>query len=183
MLEPFAGARWWKFDFHTHTPASLDMPWSRIENEEERLSPEQWLLRFMAAQIDCVAVTDHNTSDWIDSLKNAYSRLESDRPAGSGRSVSFPGWSCRSTAVSIFSPSSIATRRSATSVTCSRGWITGERPVVATASRASPRWRLSKSLPTSARWRYPHTSIGRMDSCRSPGTPAGLRWMRTPCVR
>ena len=20
----FAGARWWKFDFHTHTPASAD---------------------------------------------------------------------------------------------------------------------------------------------------------------
>lgn len=82
MPEPFVGARWWKFDFHTHTPASLDTPWSGIENEKERISPEQWLLRFMEARIDCVAVTDHNTSDWIDSLKNAYSRLVSDRPAG-----------------------------------------------------------------------------------------------------
>ena len=91
MPEPFAGARWWKFDFHTHTPASLDTPWSGIENEKERLSPEQWLFRFMEAQIDCVAVTDHNTSDWIDSLKNAYSRLDSDRPAGFRPLCLFPG--------------------------------------------------------------------------------------------
>ncbi len=91
MPEPFAGARWWKFDFHTHTPASLDTPWSGIENEKERLSPEQWLLRFMEAQIDCVAVTDHNTSDWIDSLKDAYSRLASERAAGFRPLCLFPG--------------------------------------------------------------------------------------------
>ena len=89
--EPFAGARWWKFDFHTHTPASLDTPWSGIENDKERLSPEQWLLRFMEARIDCVAVTDHNTSDWIDSLKNAYSGLASERPAGFRPLCLFPG--------------------------------------------------------------------------------------------
>ena len=91
MPEPFAGARWWKFDFHTHTPASLDTPWSGIENEKERLSPEQWLLRFMAAQIDCVAVTDHNTADWIDRLTDAYSGLEAGRPAGFRPICLFPG--------------------------------------------------------------------------------------------
>ena len=91
MPEPFAGARWWKFDVHTHTPASLDTPWSGIENEKERLSPEQWLLRFMEAQIDCVAVTDHNTSDWIDSLKDAYSRLASERAASFRPLCLFPG--------------------------------------------------------------------------------------------
>ncbi len=91
MPEPFAGARWWKFDFHTHTPASLDTPWSGIENEKERLSPEQWLLRFMEAQIDCVAVTDHNTSDWIDRLKNAYSQLVADQPTGFRPLCVFPG--------------------------------------------------------------------------------------------
>ena len=91
MPEPFAGARWWKFDFHTHTPASLDTPWSGIENEKERLSPEQWLLRFMEAQIDCVAVTDHNTSDWIDRLENAYSQLVADQPTGFRPLCVFPG--------------------------------------------------------------------------------------------
>ena len=91
MPEPFAGARWWKFDFHTHTPASLDTPWSGIENEKEWLSPEQWLLRFMEVQIDCVAVTDHNTSDWIDRLKNAYSQLVADQPTGFRPLCVFPG--------------------------------------------------------------------------------------------
>ena len=91
MPDFFAGARWWKFDFHTHTPASRDTPWSGIENEKERLGPEQWLLRFMAAQVDCVAVTDHNTAEWIDSLKNAYSQLASEPPAGFRPLCLFPG--------------------------------------------------------------------------------------------
>ena len=91
MPESFAGARWWKFDFHTHTPASRDTPWNGIENENERLRPEQWLLRFMAAQVDCVAVTDHNTAESIDRLKNAYSRLDSERPTGFRPLWLFPG--------------------------------------------------------------------------------------------
>ncbi|MDY6991397.1 MAG: hypothetical protein SVR94_02160 [Pseudomonadota bacterium] len=63
----FAGARWWKFDFHTHTPASNDY---RIE-----ITPQDWLLDFMRAQIDCVAVTDHNSGVWIDILKQALETL------------------------------------------------------------------------------------------------------------
>ena len=66
MPEPFAGARWWKFDFHTHTPASLDTPWSGIENEKERLSPEQWLLRFMEAQIARVAASRDDQGALLD---------------------------------------------------------------------------------------------------------------------
>ena len=87
----FPGARWWKFDFHTHTPASLDTPWSRIENQAERLTPKQWLLRFMEAEVDCVAVTDHNTSEWIDPLKDTYGRLERERPTGFRPLCLFPG--------------------------------------------------------------------------------------------
>ena len=45
----------------------------------------------MEAQVDCVAITDHNTSDWIDRLKNAYTRLDSDRPAGFRPLCLFPG--------------------------------------------------------------------------------------------
>lgn len=87
----FPGARWWKFDFHTHTPASHDTPWSRIEDEEKRLTPDHWLLRFMEAEVDCVAVTDHNTSKWIDPLKDAYGRLEQERPTGFRSLCLFPG--------------------------------------------------------------------------------------------
>lgn len=63
--EEFPGSRWWSFDFHTHTPASADY------QGDTAISPEEWLLGYMRAGIDCVAVTDHNSGAWIDSLKNA----------------------------------------------------------------------------------------------------------------
>ncbi len=87
----FAGARWWKFDFHTHTPASRDTYWHGRIGEQDELSPEQWLLKFMEAGIDCVAVTDHNTGEWIDGLKAAYQRLDQERPEGFRPLCLFPG--------------------------------------------------------------------------------------------
>ena len=77
---PYPGSRWWKFDFHTHTPASADTPWAR---GNLALSPEDWLLRYMAAGIDCVAVTDHNSGAWIDGLKAAYERMKQEADEGS----------------------------------------------------------------------------------------------------
>ena len=59
------GSRWWRFDFHTHTPASSDY------RGDAGITPEEWLLGFMRASIDCVAVTDHNSGGWIDRLKAA----------------------------------------------------------------------------------------------------------------
>ena len=91
MTADFAGARWWKFDFHTHTPASKDTPWFGIEEDEKRLKPEQWLLRFMKAGIDCVAVTDHNTGDWIDRLRDAHETLANASPSGFRPIHLFPG--------------------------------------------------------------------------------------------
>ena len=76
---PYPGSRWWKFDFHTHTPGSADTPWAKRNLE---LSPEDWLLRYMAAGIDCVAVTDHNSGAWIDGLKAAYRRMKEQSEAG-----------------------------------------------------------------------------------------------------
>lgn len=70
---PYPGSRWWKFDFHTHTPASRDTPW---HTQSLTLSPEDWLLKYMAAEIDCVAVTDHNSGAWIDTLKTAYAEMK-----------------------------------------------------------------------------------------------------------
>ncbi len=85
----YPGARWWSFDFHTHTPASTDTPWAR--NEDLELSPEEWLLKFMAAEIDCVAVTDHNSGAWIDRLKAAYRKMKSSPPEGFRDLHLFPG--------------------------------------------------------------------------------------------
>lgn len=74
---PYPGARWWKFDFHTHTPASKDTgAWQVAIGTPNELTPQTWLLKYMAAEIDCVAVTDHNTGEWIDRLKAAYAEMK-----------------------------------------------------------------------------------------------------------
>ncbi len=39
----------------------------------------------MAAEIDCVAVTDHNSGEWIDRLKKAYSEMKAKAEAGQPR--------------------------------------------------------------------------------------------------
>lgn len=72
----YPGSRWWKFDFHTHTPASKDYGRGNNQASLMQISPKDWLLNFMRAGIDCVAVTDHNSADWIDQLKQAYVELE-----------------------------------------------------------------------------------------------------------
>lgn len=77
---PYPGSRWWKFDFHTHTPASRDTYWAK--NNIDML-PEEWLLKHMVAEIDCVAVTDHNSGAWIDKLKDAYAHMKEQADAGS----------------------------------------------------------------------------------------------------
>lgn len=81
---PYAGARWWKFDFHTHTPASKDTnAWQAAIGTADELTPQKWLLKYMAAEIDCVAVTDHNSGEWVDGLKAAYSDMKREADAGS----------------------------------------------------------------------------------------------------
>jgi hypothetical protein len=88
----YPGARWWKFDFHTHTPASKDTAgWQKAIGKPDEVTPETWLLKVMAAGIDCVAVTDHNSGDWIDKLKLAYERMKHAAPAGFRELHLFPG--------------------------------------------------------------------------------------------
>lgn len=83
---PYPGAHWWKFDFHTHTPASKDTgAWQAAIGTPSELTPQTWLLKYMAAYIDCVAVTDHNTGDWIDKLKAAYAEMKAEADAGTPR--------------------------------------------------------------------------------------------------
>jgi len=40
------------------------------------------LLKYMVAEIDCVAVTDHNSGAWIDDLKKAYANMKAQAEAG-----------------------------------------------------------------------------------------------------
>jgi len=86
------GARWWKFDFHTHTPASKgDYGTGQDREELMKRKPREWLLDYMHAEIDCVAITDHNTGAWIDELKSALAKLESEKPPGYRPLYVFPG--------------------------------------------------------------------------------------------
>ena len=86
------GARWWKFDFHTHTPASTG-DYGRGPDKEKlmKLTPREWLLDYMRAGIDCVAITDHNTGEWIDPLKDALAELKGEKPDGFRPLHIFPG--------------------------------------------------------------------------------------------
>ena len=81
--QQFPGARWWKFDFHTHTPASADF--------KNQVTPEFWLKAFMKEKIDCVAITDHNSGGWIDDLKQTLAELEESKPHWYQPLYLFPG--------------------------------------------------------------------------------------------
>lgn len=87
----YPGARWWKFDFHAHTPKSLD--YGKGENQASlmQLGTKEWLLGFMRAEIDCVAVTDHNSGAWIDELKEELENLERMPHSEFRRLHLFPG--------------------------------------------------------------------------------------------
>ncbi len=75
------GSRWWKFDFHNHTPASDDYGKGPDQAQHKQVTYEDWLLNYMRIGIDCVAVTDHNSGAWIDPLKQALQKLaSSDHP-------------------------------------------------------------------------------------------------------
>ena len=81
----FPGSRWWKFDFHTHTPAS--------DEYEVGTDPEEWLRMAMQSGLDCVAVTDHNSGQWIDRLKakNTELRERETKPDWYKELTIFPG--------------------------------------------------------------------------------------------
>jgi len=89
---PWTGAKWWKTDFHAHSMASFDYG-NGAPNEADLKARtyEQWLLDFMAAGLDCVVVTDHNSGRAIDAARTALANLERDLPDGFRRLTLIPG--------------------------------------------------------------------------------------------
>lgn len=87
----WAGAKWWKFDFHNHTPASDDYGKGPDQAQHKQISHKDWLLNYMRQGIDCVAVTDHNSGAWIDPLKQALQELASEGHADYRPLYLFPG--------------------------------------------------------------------------------------------
>lgn len=88
---PYPGSSWWKFDFHTHTPASKDFGKGPDQAMLMQMSPKEWLLGYMRAEIDCVAVTDHNSVEWIEPLKQALAELEAESHPEFRKLYLFPG--------------------------------------------------------------------------------------------
>ncbi len=87
----WAGARWWKFDFHTHTPQSDDYGKGPDQEVLKKRTPKEWLLDYMRTDFDGVVVTDHNTGDWIDILKEALDELKKEKHPDFRMLYLFPG--------------------------------------------------------------------------------------------
>ncbi|WP_018124905.1 TrlF family AAA-like ATPase [Desulfovibrio oxyclinae] len=91
-MNTFPGSKWWKVDFHAHTPASVCYGKNHPDEKALKKYPlKEWLLDYMKAGIDCVAVTDHNTGAAIDDIKAAYEDLTERKPAGFRKLTILPG--------------------------------------------------------------------------------------------
>lgn len=80
------GAKWWRVDFHAHTPFSTDA-YQGANNVTQR----EWLLKHMAAEIDAVVISDHNGGGWIDGLKTELTNLREQLLDGFREIALFPG--------------------------------------------------------------------------------------------
>jgi len=56
------GTKWYKCDLHLHTPASKCF-------EDKSVTPEQWVKEAKAKGLACVAVTDHNSAEWVELIQ------------------------------------------------------------------------------------------------------------------
>lgn len=70
------GAKWWKVDFHAHSPASFDFGSEHNVPSTEEMPYDEWLLRYMRAGIDAIIIADHNTHIGIDAAREALRDLE-----------------------------------------------------------------------------------------------------------
>jgi AAA domain, putative AbiEii toxin, Type IV TA system len=88
----WSGARWWKFDLHAHTPSSAnDYGKGPDIKTLSHLPPVEWLQSYMKAEIDAVAITDHNCGTAIDPLKQKYKAMADAQVPGYRPLVLFPG--------------------------------------------------------------------------------------------
>ena len=67
------GSRWWRVDFHAHTPKSYDY---RPRSAREDPDWVEWVAAARDSGIQAVAITDHNTADAVDPLQKAASEDE-----------------------------------------------------------------------------------------------------------
>ena len=75
MPKSASGLRWRKVDLHVHTPASRDYTGPKI-------APAEFVAKALARGLSAIAITDHNSGEWIDRMVAA--------AKGTGLTV-FPG--------------------------------------------------------------------------------------------
>lgn len=76
IVKEIAGGKWWKVDFHVHTPASVDYgKGSEHPDREKQITPKEFLLKAIEKNVDCLVISDHNSFDWIDKLRDAMKEL------------------------------------------------------------------------------------------------------------
>lgn len=59
------GARWWKCDFHLHSPGSYDF------TDKDSVTANDWVASAQAGGLEAVAVTDHNTGAFVNEIQEA----------------------------------------------------------------------------------------------------------------
>ena len=86
------GSKWWKIDFHVHTPASGDYGHGK-QTLRTSTTPDAILQAAMSKKLDAIVVTDHNSNEWIDRLQQANKALRAQavRPSWYRDLVIFPG--------------------------------------------------------------------------------------------
>ncbi|MGL4990827.1 MAG: TrlF family AAA-like ATPase [Sarcina sp.] len=75
-------AKWWKIDFHTHTPASTCF-------KNKLVTAEEWINSAIDSGLDGVVVTDHNSVEWIKRLREE--NLKINKKDKKRNLVIFPG--------------------------------------------------------------------------------------------
>ena len=60
----YKGNRWYKCDFHLHTPASECFV-------DKTITAEDFIERAIEENLDCIAITDHNSCEWIEEVRKA----------------------------------------------------------------------------------------------------------------
>ncbi len=58
-------AKWYKIDFHTHTPASKCFT-------EKNISADDWLNATKLSGMNAVVITEHNSVGFIENIDNVF---------------------------------------------------------------------------------------------------------------
>ena len=62
-------AKWYKIDFHTHTPESICF-------QDKSVTPEQWVKAAKDSGLNAVVVSDHNSVGWINKIEEVKANFE-----------------------------------------------------------------------------------------------------------